>query len=93
MLESEIEARLRREVERIGGKAYKFISDGNRGVPDRLICLPGGRAIFVETKRPKGGKLSKLQAYRIKELQDLGFDARVVNTYELIEAFIREVTE
>lgn len=93
MLESEVEAKLRKEVEKIGGKAYKFISDGNRGVPDRLVCLPGGRVVFVETKRPKGGRLSKLQEYRIKELRALGFDARVVNTYELIEAFIREVTQ
>lgn len=92
MLESEVEARLRTKVEKIGGKAYKFISDGNRGVPDRLICLPNGRAIFVETKRPKGGKVSKLQAYRIKELQALGFDARVINTYELVDNFIQEIT-
>lgn len=91
MLESEVESRLRKQVERIGGKAYKFISDGNRGVPDRIVCLPGGRVVFVETKRPKGGKVSKLQKYRIAELQALGFDARVLNTYELVDDFITEV--
>lgn len=92
MLESEVEARLRIKVEKIGGKAYKFISDGNRGVPDRLVCLPNGKAVFVETKRPKGGKISKLQAYRIKELRALGFDARIINTYELVDEFIREIS-
>lgn len=91
MLESEIESRLRKQVERIGGKAYKFISDGNRGVPDRIVCLPGGRVVFVETKRPKGGKVSKLQKYRIAELKALGFDARMLNTYELVDDFIAEV--
>lgn len=93
MLESEVESKLRKSVESLGGKAYKFISDGNRGVPDRIICLPGGRVVFVETKRPKGGVLSKLQQYRIKELQKLGFDARVINTYEQVENFIKEVKQ
>lgn len=90
-IESAIENRLRQQIERIGGKAFKFISDGNRGVPDRIVCLPGGKVVFVETKRPKGGVLSKLQQYRIDELRKLGFDARVVNTYELIDEFIAEV--
>lgn len=91
MLESEVEARLRAKVESLGGKAFKFISDGNRGVPDRIVCLPNGRIVFVETKRPKGGKISKLQKYRIKELRALGFDARVINTYELVDQFIEEI--
>ncbi len=91
MLESEVEARLRKKVESLGGKAYKFISEGNRGVPDRIVCLPNGRAVFVETKRPKGFRLSKLQEYRIRELRALGFDARVLNTYELIDKFIEEI--
>lgn len=90
-IENDIESRLRKQVESIGGKAFKFISDGNRGVPDRIVCLPGGRVVFVETKRPKGGVLSKLQRYRISELQRLGFDARVVNTDKLIDEFIAEV--
>ena len=48
MLEKEIERKLTEAVKRIGGKAYKFISPGNDGVPDRLIVMPEGRIIFVE---------------------------------------------
>jgi len=33
--ESEIEARLVRGVKALGGVAYKFVSPGNVGVPDR----------------------------------------------------------
>jgi len=91
-IESDIERLLRERVEKLGGKAFKFVSDGNRGVPDRIVCLPGSRAVFVETKRPKGGRLSKIQIYRIAELRALGFDVRVINTKEQIEDFIREVS-
>ncbi len=72
MRESTIEAYLRDRVKELGGKAYKFVSPGNDGVPDRLVCLPGGRAFFVETKRP-GEKPTKLQRNRHRELRKMGF--------------------
>ena len=65
-------------------------SQVDAGMPDRLVCFPGGRIVFVETKRPKGGRLSKIQIYRHKELRRMGFDVRVVNTTELVKAFIEE---
>lgn len=61
MKESEIEARLVRGVKALGGVAYKFVSPGNVGVPDRLVVLPGGRVIFVELKA-EGGRLSRCSA-------------------------------
>jgi len=93
MLENKIEQKLKQEVERIGGKAYKLESQGNAGMPDRLVCLPQNRAVFVETKKPKGGRLSKIQRFRISELNGMGFDVRVINTYEQIQEFIAEVTD
>ena len=72
-LEREIEAKLRRAVEAAGGKCLKWVCPGWSGVPDRIVLLPGGRIIFVETKRPKGGKLSELQKWWAKELIGLGF--------------------
>lgn len=38
MLEKEIEKYLREEIKKLGGIAYKFVSPGQVGVPDR-ICL------------------------------------------------------
>lgn len=52
MLEKEIEAHLVRRVKEAGGIAYKFTSPQRRSVPDRLVLMPGGRALFVECKRP-----------------------------------------
>ncbi len=43
MLEKMIEQKLRNEVKALGGRAYKFVSPGNDGVPDRLVVLPGGK--------------------------------------------------
>lgn len=60
MTEKEIEAYFVKRVKAVGGKAYKFRSVTQRGVADRIACMPNGQAWFVELKRP-GGKLSPLQ--------------------------------
>lgn len=74
MLERELEARLIRRVKSAGGLCLKWSSPGAAGVPDRIVLLPGGRVIFVEMKRPKGGRLSKLQKWWAKRFVGLGFD-------------------
>lgn len=70
--EKDTEEYLRDQVKAIGGKAYKFVSPGNNGVPDRLITLPGGLVVFVETKAP-GKKSTTLQLKKQGELKKLGF--------------------
>ncbi|MDR2647677.1 MAG: VRR-NUC domain-containing protein [Oscillospiraceae bacterium] len=72
MRESSIETYLRNRVKQLGGLAYKFVSPGYNGVPDRLVCLPGGKLIFVELKAP-GKKPTALQLRRHDELRKLGF--------------------
>lgn len=52
MLEREIESKLKKPIEQLGGLCLKFVTPGFTGVPDRIIFLPGGRAVFVETKAP-----------------------------------------
>lgn len=47
-------------VKKAGGKAFKFTSENNRGVSDRIVIFPG-QVWFVEIKRD-GGKLTPLQA-------------------------------
>lgn len=71
MTEKKIEQYLRDQVKTIGGKAYKFVSPGNDGVPDRLVILPGGRIAFVETKAP-GKESTSLQKKKQKELRNMG---------------------
>lgn len=88
--ESKIEKRLKKEIELIGGKALKFVSPGMSGVPDRIVLLPHGRIIFVELKAP-GKKPRPIQIKRIKELKDLGFDVRVIDSIDGVKNFIEEV--
>lgn len=53
--ERDVERALVERVQAAGGQAYKFTSPGRRGVPDRIVLLPGRVPEFVELKR-KGAK-------------------------------------
>ena len=90
MLEKEVEKFLLREVKKIGGVSFKFISPGNAGVPDRIVILPNGKVVFVELKTDRG-KLTRLQGVQIKKISDLGADARVLRGIEGVREFINEI--
>lgn len=90
MLEKKIETKLREEVKKQGGKAYKFVSPGNAGVPDRLVVLPDGKIAFVEIKR-KGAKPRPLQVNRIKELEKLGCLVVVIDCVEDIAPLLETI--
>lgn len=70
MRESEIERHFVWTVETMGGKTYKFLSMNNRGVSDRIACLPDGSTWFVELKT-RGGRLSPLQDLFAAEMKNL----------------------
>ena len=89
-LEKEIERKLKKVIERHGGKCLKWVCPGWNGVPDRCVLMPGGRVYFVELKRPKGGKLSATQKWWHRQLMHLGFwvaciyDDEAIGTFELL---------
>lgn len=89
MLENKIEIELRKQVEEIGGKAFKFSSINNNGVPDRLVLIKG-QCYFVELKRP-GEKLRPLQKVVRKRFQKLGFKVYVIDSIEKVGDFISEI--
>lgn len=89
MKESLAERALVDAVKSVGGVAYKFISPGNAGVPDRLVIFPGMQPAFVEMKT-ESGKLSALQQVQIKRLEDLKQDVYVLHGIKDVAAFMRE---
>lgn len=80
--EASIERHLVAKVKTAGGTAYKFTSPGHRGVPDRLVLLPGGRAVFVECKAP-GEQPRPDQVREHNRLRALGFDVVVLDSKNL----------
>lgn len=92
MRESLLEQRLVREVKAIGGQAPKWVSPGNRGVPDRLVILPEGQTVYVEMKAP-GKQLDSLQRKWAKTLIGMGHRHYKIDSVEDIERFIQEVSK
>lgn len=86
--ERDIEQRLVREVGLRGGRAFKWASPSNRGVPDRIVILPGWpKPVFVECKAPKK-KPGKLQSYVMEQLAGLGQRVWVVDSAAAIEELL-----
>ena len=81
MTEREIEKIFVKEVEKLGGKAFKWISPGNTGVPDRIVIFPHTRPVFVELKR-KEGHLTPVQRAQLKVLSNLGQNIYVLKGIE-----------
>jgi Holliday junction resolvase len=88
--EGKLERALKRKVEKLGGKALKFVSPGMVGVPDRIILMPKGKILFVEMKAP-GEALSPIQDKRKRDLEALGFEVYKIDSNEQIEAFIQRL--
>ena len=95
MRERDVERLLRRRTEALGCMCLKFVSPGFAGVPDRIVLLPTGQAIFVELKAP--GKTERpLQRYAQGRIRDLGFmvfsSVSTPADVETVCSYIREVT-
>lgn len=82
-MEKNIERRLVKTVEGLGGLALKFVSPGFAGVPDRVVLLPGGKLMFVELKAT-GMQMRPLQVKRKRQLEALGFLVYKVDGVEQI---------
>lgn len=85
--EKQIEQYLVKRVKEMGGKAYKFVSPGYDGVPDRLVCFPGGVVEFVELKAP-GKKPSMIQLKQHSDFEKLGHEVWIIDSLEGVNSFI-----
>ena len=79
MRESEIEKILVDEIRKMGGRAFKWVSPGNDGVPDRIVVL-----------KTVTGKLTSLQRVQVGRLQKMGQDVRVLYGEKETRTFLEE---
>lgn len=89
MKEAEIEKILVCEVKKVGGIAYKWVSPGNSGVPDRIVIFPDMQPVFVELKTDKG-RLTALQKAQIRKLEGLGQKVAVVYGIDGLGQFFQD---
>ena len=92
MKERDIEVLLREGVKQLGGKAYKWVSPGNAGVPDRIVILPGGKVIFVELKQ-ENGRLTRLQKVQQEILHGMGAVAVTLRGAEDVKMYLDVLKE
>jgi Holliday junction resolvase len=77
MTEAQIQEKIIDRYEKDGYMVVKLIQTSKNGIPD-LLLLKDGIASFIEVKT-ETGRLSELQKYRIKQLEEKGFKVEVVN--------------
>jgi hypothetical protein len=90
--EASLERALCTVVQKCGGLCLKMPADLYLGIPDRLVLLPGGWAMFVELKRLTG-KLSEPQVRYIRKLRKLGHNVKVVRGSTAVNNLIKEIKQ
>ena len=83
-IEAALEKSLNFRIKKLGGKCIKLT--GYKGIPDRLVLLPGRKAYFVELKT-KDGELSATQWNWFDKIKYLGFPAIIIHDREAINQF------
>lgn len=76
MTEQQIQKKRIDQLTKEGYYVLKLISTNKPGIPDLVAMHPDKGVLFSEVKTPKG-RLSKLQEFRLKELEDYGFRTEV----------------
>lgn len=76
MTEQQIQSKRIKQLEAEGYYVIKLTKTNKNGIPDIIAIPPNSNVIFSEVKTPTG-RLSKLQEYRLKELEEYGFITEV----------------
>ena len=76
MREQQIQTKKIKELEAEGYYVIKLINTNKNGIPDLIAIPPNSDVLFVEVKGPTG-KLSKLQEFRMNELEKHGVRTQV----------------
>ena len=76
MTEQQVQAKRIKELESQGYYVIKLVKTNKNGIPD-LIAIPQGADVLFSEIKNKKGKVSKLQQYRLEELQGYGFRSEI----------------
>lgn len=87
--EKKTEPYLVAQVKKRKGLCLKLLSTYFIGLPDRLVLLPLGYIVFVETKS-QGDKPRKIQLFVHDTLRELGFMVYVTDTKEKVNIILEE---
>lgn len=85
--EASIESYLVKRVSALGGFALKGDIPGVRFL-DRICIMPDGVTLWIECKRTRGGRRTRLQENVIKQLLNRGHFAFFVKTREEVDAVL-----
>jgi hypothetical protein len=85
-----IEMELTKRVLAAGGVCEKVTAARSRGYFDRVVVMPGNVVIFVECKRPRGGRLSPHQKRRHATYRALGATVAIVKNSEDIDRLLSQ---
>jgi len=76
MKEQQIQSKKIKELEAQGYYVIKLINTNKNGIPDLIAIPPNSDVLFIEVKRPDG-KVTKLQEFRHKELEEKGIKVEI----------------
>ena len=81
MTEQQIQSKKIKELESQGYYVIKLMKTNKNGIPDLLVLPKNSDAFFIEVKK-EGGVLSKLQEYRINELNKHGLQTQILKGWK-----------
>lgn len=87
MRENKIERYLVKQVKAAGGLCFKWVSPGQKNVPDRIVMFSPSRICFVETKAT-GKTARKSQARMHAKLWRMGFPVVIIDSKLLADSFV-----
>lgn len=88
MLEKDIEHAVTEWWREQGYLTTKLNGQGQRGKPDRVFWIPGGKPAIIEFKKP-GQEPSDLQLYWLKQFERHGYRTAWFDDAELAKAYLK----